>query len=53
MQSDVQEEVASLWQRVVSGDASAPADFEGYRKTFLEFHGFGVEGVDYDAEVDP
>jgi len=32
---------------------SAAADFDGYRKTFLEFHGFGIEGVDYDAEIDP
>ena len=28
-------------------------DFAGYRDAFLQMHGFGFEGVDYDAEVDP
>ncbi|MEK9586516.1 MAG: hypothetical protein VW039_10030, partial [Halieaceae bacterium] len=29
------------------------ADFEGYRQEFLQLFGFGVEGVDYDADVNP
>ena len=29
------------------------ADFDGYRQEFLQLFGFGVDGVDYDADVDP
>ena len=27
------------------------SDFAGYQQEFLRLFGFGVEGVDYDAEV--
>jgi enoyl-[acyl-carrier protein] reductase/trans-2-enoyl-CoA reductase (NAD+) len=28
-------------------------DLAGFRADFLKIFGFGIEGVDYDAEVDP
>ena len=28
-------------------------DFRGFRTEFMQLFGFNVEGVDYDAEVDP
>ena len=53
MRPDVQEEVEELWDELENSNAEELADFEGYRETFLQFHGFGVEGVDYEAEVTP
>jgi enoyl-[acyl-carrier protein] reductase/trans-2-enoyl-CoA reductase (NAD+) len=29
------------------------SDFAGYKREFLQLFGFEVEGVDYDADVDP
>ena len=28
-------------------------DFEGYKQDFLNLFGFEIEGVDYEAEVNP
>ena len=28
-------------------------DFVGYKAEFLRLFGFGVDGVDYEAEIDP
>ena len=32
---------------------SQEADFEGYRKDFMQIYGFDFENVDYDKEVSP
>jgi len=29
------------------------SDFAGYKAEFLRLFGFGIEGVDYDADVSP
>jgi len=29
------------------------SDFAGYKAEFLRLFGFGVEGVDYEADVNP
>ncbi|MFW5745037.1 MAG: hypothetical protein ACOC2D_17320, partial [Spirochaetota bacterium] len=28
-------------------------DLDAYHNAFLRIHGFGVEGVDYEADVEP
>ncbi|MEQ8514631.1 MAG: bifunctional NADH-specific enoyl-ACP reductase/trans-2-enoyl-CoA reductase, partial [Chromatocurvus sp.] len=49
----VQAEVADLWQQVTTENLHEVSDFAGYRREFLQLFGFEVEGVDYDADVDP
>ena len=49
----VQGEVARLWQQVTTENLHEVSDFAGYRHEFLQLFGFEVEGVDYDADVDP
>ncbi|MFN2288658.1 MAG: enoyl-ACP reductase FabV [Chromatocurvus sp.] len=49
----VQAEVARLWQQVTTENLHEVSDFAGYRREFLQLFGFEVEGVDYDADVDP
>jgi enoyl-[acyl-carrier protein] reductase/trans-2-enoyl-CoA reductase (NAD+) len=49
----IQAAVAELWQQVDTGNLRQLSDFEGYRREFLQLFGFAVEGVDYDADVDP
>lgn len=49
----VQNEVARLWSQVETGNIGELTDFAGYKAEFLRLFGFGVEGVDYEADVDP
>ena len=49
----VQAEVAGVWEQIDTDNLKSLADFDGYRQEFLQLFGFGVEGVDYAADVDP
>jgi enoyl-[acyl-carrier protein] reductase / trans-2-enoyl-CoA reductase (NAD+) len=49
----VQAEVAELWQQIDTGNLHQLSDFAGYRREFLQLFGFEVDGVDYEAEVNP
>ena len=50
---EVQAEVAAIWEQIDTDNLKDLSDFEGYRREFLQLFGFEVEGVDYDADVDP
>jgi enoyl-[acyl-carrier protein] reductase/trans-2-enoyl-CoA reductase (NAD+) len=49
----VQTEVAGIWEQIDTDNLKSLADFDGYRQEFLQLFGFGVDGVDYAADVDP
>ena len=51
MRRSVQEKIADLWETVDSDSIGAVADLEGYRQDFFQMFGFGVDGVDYNADV--
>ena len=51
MRPDVQEEVAKRWQEITTGNVYQLADIEGLRTEFLRHHGFGIRGIDYEADV--
>jgi enoyl-[acyl-carrier protein] reductase/trans-2-enoyl-CoA reductase (NAD+) len=53
MREDVQSEVASRWERVTQDNLHELADIEGYRRRFLEIHGFGFDEIDYEKDVNP
>ncbi|NWB30017.1 enoyl-ACP reductase FabV [Pseudomonas gingeri] len=50
---EVQDLVGKLWDQVTSENLNELTDFVGYKAEFLRLFGFGVEGVDYDADVSP
>jgi len=50
---EVQAAVAALWEDINTDTLHELSDFAGYKREFLQLFGFEVEGVDYDAEVDP
>ena len=50
MRSDVQEEVSRRWDALDAGSLSELARMDLYRQSFLELHGFGISGIDYDAD---
>ncbi|EAQ98328.1 enoyl-ACP reductase FabV [Congregibacter litoralis] len=49
----VQTAVGALWEQVATENLHELSDFAGYRREFLQLFGFEVDGVDYDADVDP
>jgi len=50
---DVQAEVAAVWPDVDTGSIESLTDIAGYRTEFFRLFGFGFDGVDYAADVDP
>lgn len=52
MQPEIQQKVLELWNKINSENLAECADINGYHKDFLELFGFGVNGVDYTADVE-
>ncbi|EXU76086.1 enoyl-ACP reductase FabV [Erwinia papayae] len=51
LQPAVQDEVVRLWPTVTNENLNELTDFVGYKKEFMQLFGFGLDGVDYDADV--
>ncbi len=52
MLPEIQAAVAELWPKVSTENLGELSDYAGYQKGFLELFGFGLEGVDYEEDVD-
>ena len=53
MTPEIQKLVGERWKTVNTENLPDYGDFEGYQSSFLRLFGFGLEGVDYDAETNP
>jgi len=53
MTPEVQGAVAATWPSVTTENLSKLTDIAGYRGEFLKLFGFGMAGIDYDAESEP
>jgi enoyl-[acyl-carrier protein] reductase/trans-2-enoyl-CoA reductase (NAD+) len=53
LRDDIQSVVKQRWAQVTTDNLETLSDFERFRGEFLKIFGFGVEGVDYEADVDP
>jgi enoyl-[acyl-carrier protein] reductase / trans-2-enoyl-CoA reductase (NAD+) len=51
MRDDIQEKVATLWEKATTENLAEIGDLEGYRKDFYNLFGFEYPGVDYKADV--
>ncbi|MEM1433814.1 MAG: enoyl-ACP reductase FabV [Pseudomonadota bacterium] len=49
----VQDEVRRRWPLVTTENLGDLADLDGFREDFLKIFGFGFDGVDYGADIDP
>lgn len=49
----IQAEVERLWPQVTEENLFELTDYQGYNAEFLKLFGFGVEGIDYDADLSP
>ncbi len=52
MQEDVQAAVTELWDKISNETLLTETDFQGYQDEFLKLFGFGLPGIDYDAETE-
>ena len=50
---EIQAAVGELWDQVNTETLRELSDFAGYKQEFLQLFGFEVEGVDYEADVNP
>ncbi|EIF44863.1 trans-2-enoyl-CoA reductase [gamma proteobacterium BDW918] len=53
MRPEIQDAVAKMWEAVSTENLLETTDFAGYKREFLRLFGFEIDGVDYDADVDP
>lgn len=53
LREDVQAEIVRRWSLVTTDTLAELGDLDGYREDFLKIFGFGVDGVDYAADVSP
>lgn len=51
MRDDVQEAVSAAWDKIQTESISELSDFQGYQDEFLKLFGFGLDGVDYEADT--
>ncbi len=53
LRDDIQQTCLELWEKVTDENLFDITDYQYYKDEFLSLFGFGVEGVDYDADVNP
>jgi len=53
MDPEVQAAVGAAWSEISTENLISSTDFKGYKQDFLNLFGFELDGVDYQAEVDP
>ncbi|MDR2862415.1 MAG: trans-2-enoyl-CoA reductase family protein [Puniceicoccales bacterium] len=52
MREDIQKEVFDVWPNVTTENLNTLTDYAGYQSEFLKLFGFGINGVNYDEEVE-
>ena len=53
LDSEVQREVSTIWENISTENLHELSDFIGYRREFMQLFGFEVDGVDYEADINP
>lgn len=53
MRPDVQNAVRQIWPVVTTENLAQETDIAGYRAEFLKLFGFGLAGINYEAETEP
>ena len=53
LRDDVQQKCRELWPQITTENLFEMTDYQVYKDEFLKLFGFGVESVDYDADVNP
>jgi enoyl-[acyl-carrier protein] reductase/trans-2-enoyl-CoA reductase (NAD+) len=51
MRPEIQDAITKIWPQVTTENLGELTDIAGYRAEFLRLFGFGLAGVDYEADV--
>lgn len=52
LRDDIQKHCRELWPQITTENLKELTDYVEYKEEFLKLFGFGVDGVDYEADVD-
>ncbi|MBV7315935.1 enoyl-ACP reductase FabV [Shewanella sp. NIFS-20-20] len=52
LRDDIQQHCQQLWPQVTTDNLAELTDYREYKAEFLKLFGFGIDGIDYDADVD-
>ncbi|MCL1143926.1 enoyl-ACP reductase FabV [Shewanella gaetbuli] len=53
LKEEIQQHCRDLWPQVTTENLSELTDYREYKDEFLKLFGFGIEGIDYEADVNP
>ncbi|KII75536.1 enoyl-ACP reductase FabV [Vibrio renipiscarius] len=53
LRDDIQQHCSALWPQITTENLKELTDYVEYKEEFLKLFGFGIEGVDYEADVNP
>ncbi|ARN74962.1 enoyl-ACP reductase FabV [Oceanicoccus sagamiensis] len=53
LRAEIQDKVEDLWANINDDNLFEFSDMAGYKHEFLKLFGFEIEGVDYEADVNP
>ncbi|MGI2260872.1 enoyl-ACP reductase FabV [Shewanella sp. GXUN23E] len=53
LREDIQQHCRDLWPQVTTENLAELTDYREYKDEFIKLFGFGIAGIDYDADVDP
>lgn len=53
LKPEIQQKVEAIWPQVTTANLNDLSDFAMYQAEFLRLFGFGIEGVDYEADTSP
>ncbi|WP_028022705.1 enoyl-ACP reductase FabV [Enterovibrio calviensis] len=51
LRDDIQQYCRELWPQITTDNLKELTDYVEYKEEFLKLFGFGIDGVDYDADV--
>lgn len=53
LRDDIQEHCRNLWPQITTENLKELTDYVEYKEEFLKLFGFGIDSVDYEADVTP
>lgn len=53
LREEIQQHCRDMWPQVTSENLAELTDYREYKEEFLKLFGFGIEGIDYDQDVNP
>ncbi len=53
LREDIQQHCRDLWPQITTENLKSLTDYVEYKQEFLKLFGFGIDGIDYDLDVNP